>query len=338
MLGYAVRMRALLRTLLAASLLWVAPVAAQTAQTPPSPETILAEFKISEADKQRVLNGEFVSAVISEVSERDLSNSFVFLVKITPEALAKQLVEGQLTSGDPQVKTFGILQDEGSPANMSGLTLSEAQAQAFAKAKRGSALNLATSEISAFNAVAGGDRAAVQRTLQEVLLGRYRAYRDGGLTSIMPYDRGGSTTDVAGDLRKATESFTVMKKYLPAFYAMLLDYPKAREPQARERFFWAIYDVNGTPTYVLTHVMTVNDGANRVFTTRQYYVSQGYNTEQALGGFLPVQGGTIVIYGAHAFTDQVAGMGGSLKRGIGRRVMAEKLREMFEANRKRIER
>jgi len=338
MLGYAVGMRAPLRTLLAATLLWAAPVAAQTAQAPPTPEDILAYFKISETDKQRVLNGELVSAVVPEVSERDLANSFIFLVKITPEALTKQLEEGQLTSGDPQVKTFGILRGEGSPGDMSLLTLSDAQAQAFAKAKRGSALNLATSEITAFNAVAGGDRAAVQRTLQEVLLGRYRAYRDGGLTSITPYDRGGSITDVAGDLRKATESFTVMKKYLPAFYAMLLDYPKAREPQARERFFWAIYDVNGTPTYVLTHIMTVKDGANRVFASRQYYVSQGYNTEQALGGFMPVQGGTMVVYAAHAFTDQVAGMGGSLKRGIGRRVMAEKLRDMFEANRKRIER
>jgi hypothetical protein len=333
MLRYAVGMRGALMALLAASFLWVAPVGAQ-----PSPEAILADLKISEADKQRVLKGELVSAVIPEVSERDLSNSFVFLVKATtPEELAKQLVEGKLTSGDPQVKSFGILRGDGSPADMSGLTLSEAQAQAFAKAKRGSALNLATSEITAFNA-AGGERAAVLRTLQEVLLGRYRAYRDGGLTSITPYERGGSITDVAGDLRKATESFTPMKKYLPAFHAMVLDYPKAMAPNARERFFWAIYDVNGTPTYVLTHVMTVTDGAGRAFATRQYYVSQGYNAEQAEGGFLPVQGGTMVIYAAHAFTDQVAGMGGSMKRGIGRRVMAEKLREMFEANRKRIER
>lgn len=325
-------MRGVLMALLAASLLWAPPVGAQ-----PSPEALLADLKISEADKQRVLKGELVSAVVPEVSERDLANSFVFLVKTTPEELTKQLVEGQLTSGDPQVKSFGVLRGDGSPADMSALTLPEAQAQAFAKAKRGSALNLATSEITAFNA-AGGERAALLRTLQEVLLGRYRAYRDGGLTSITPYERGGSVTEVAGDLRKATESFTVMKKYLPAFHEMVLDYPKAKAPNARERFFWAIYDVNGTPTYVLTHVMTMNDGVGRAFATRQYYVSQGYNAEQAEGGFLPVQGGTMVVYAAHAFTDQVAGMGGSLKRGIGRRVMAEKLREMFEANRKRIER
>ena len=331
-------MRGALGILLAASLASAAPVAAQSAPTPPSAEAVLAELKISEADKQRVLKGELVSAVIAEVSERDLANSFVFLVKATPEALAKQLVEGRLTAGDPQVKSFGMLRGEGSPADMSALAMSEAQAQAFAKAKRGRALNLATSEISAFNAVAGGDRAAVQRTLQEVLLGRYRAYREGGLTSITPYDRGGSTTDVAGDLRKATEAFTVAKKYVPAFHAMLLDYPRTLAPNAKERFFWAIYDVNGTPTYVLTHVMTVSEGTARAFATRQYYVSSGYNAEQAVGGFLPVQSGTMVLYGAHAFTDQVAGVGGSMKRGIGRRVMAEKLREMFEANRKRIER
>ena len=49
----------------------------------------------------------------------------------------------------------------------------------------------------------------------------------------------------------------------------------------------------------------------------------------------PVEGGTVVIYGGHAFTDQVAGVGGSMKRGIGRRVMAEKMKEIFETGRTR---
>jgi hypothetical protein len=41
---------------------------------------------------------------------------------------------------------------------------------------------------------------------------------------------------------------------------------------------------------------------------------------------------------SHAFTDQVAGSGGSIKRGIGTRVMASQMKEIFETSRKRIER
>jgi len=39
---------------------------------------------------------------------------------------------------------------------------------------------------------------------------------------------------------------------------------------------------------------------------------------------------------SHAFTDQVAGFGGSMKRSIGSSVMARKMREIFEAGRKKV--
>jgi hypothetical protein len=40
-----------------------------------------------------------------------------------------------------------------------------------------------------------------------------------------------------------------------------------------------------------------------------------------------------VVYSSHAFTDQVSGFGGSMKRSIGSRVMADQLKKMFEAGR-----
>jgi hypothetical protein len=40
-----------------------------------------------------------------------------------------------------------------------------------------------------------------------------------------------------------------------------------------------------------------------------------------------------VAYSGHAFTDQVTGFGGSLKRGIGRHLMTEKLEALFAADR-----
>jgi len=71
---------------------------------------------------------------------------------------------------------------------------------------------------------------------------------------------------------------------------------------------------------------------------REYYVSTGYDAEQSLAGFFPVEGGTIVVYMSHVFTEQVAGTGGSLKRSIGSHVMAEQMKEIFETGRKKIER
>ena len=55
--------------------------------------------------------------------------------------------------------------------------------------------------------------------------------------------------------------------------------------------------------------------------------------EQAVAGFLPVPGGTLVVYSSHAFTEQVSGFGGSMMRGIGSSVMADQLKNMFEVGR-----
>ena len=53
--------------------------------------------------------------------------------------------------------------------------------------------------------------------------------------------------------------------------------------------------IHGEFTYVLQHTLVVADGAARAVAQRQYYVSTGYNGEQAVAGFLPVPGGTLVV-------------------------------------------
>lgn len=69
---------------------------------------------------------------------------------------------------------------------------------------------------------------------------------------------------------------------------------------------------------------------------RQYDASTNYNGEQSVAGFLPVSGGSVVVVSSHAFTDQVAGFGGSMKRSIGSGVMTRKMKEIFAAGRAKV--
>jgi len=62
-------------------------------------------------------------------------------------------------------------------------------------------------------------------------------------------------------------------------------------------------------------------------------VSHGYNTSQAITGLIPVPEGTVVFYRSRVSTDQVAGFGSSVKKGIGRGVMAKQLKEIFKRSR-----
>ena len=309
---------------------------AQPAQAQPSADQVLADMGISDADKQRALGGEFVTNDVKPVSDRDLSISIVFLVKASPDALAKEVMSGDLVRDDPQVKAGGEIKGPGTKADFAGLTINADSAAKFAGAQAGQALNLSTTEIAAFDALQGTAPSAVQPQLQQMLLARYQAYQAAGLAGIAPYDRGGSTTDSASDLRKASDAAAGLKKYLPSFQKVLVSYPNATVAGMSQKTSWVEYDIDGVTTYVLSHRLIAPDGDARAVVQRQYYVSTGYNAEQAVAAFLPVEAGTLVVYTNHTFTDQVAGFGGSAKRSIGRRMMEGKLQAMFDRERKDV--
>ena len=209
------------------------------AHAQPSADQVLSDFGLSADDKQRVLNGEFVTPDLSNVSDRDLAVAVVFLVKTTPESLAKQIITGDLITQDPQVQAHGRFSTTGSLADLAGLKIGNNAAQALAGAQPGESLNLGTGEIAAFNAVPGGAPPAIQAQLQTMLLARYQAYRTSGLPGIVPYDRGsGRTLSVGDELRKASQAAKGLEKYMPGLHAVLLDFPTATAPGLQHDFRW----------------------------------------------------------------------------------------------------
>ena len=308
------------------------------AQAQPSADQVLTDAGLSAGDKQAVGSGQFVDVSIGGVSERDLSFATAFLVKSPPDALGREMESGDFVTADTQVKVFGELSGAGSLADLARLTLTDDEARTLVNAKPGDALNLSASEMAAFRALGSAAAPAVQEQLRRMLLARYQAYRASGLAGIAPYDRGsGRTGDLAADLRRASQATQDIHVHLPAFQKVLLGYPQAALPGMQERFFWLKSVIHDETTYVLVHFLVAADGAARVFARREYYVSTGYNAEQTLAGFLPVQGGTIVISTVHAFTEQVTGFGGSIKRGIGSKVMAGQMKKIYEAEREKSE-
>jgi hypothetical protein len=248
-------------------------------------------------------------------------------------------MSGELITADPQVTAYGVLGAPGSPADFSALQLDGEEAKALPLAEAGERMNRSADEIALMHEHRGDSSPGAREQLLRMLLARYQSYRASGLAGIAPYDRGGGhVSDIAADLTKATQAATVLQRCMPALHALLLEYPRGTVPGLQERFFWMRSEIRGKATYVLAHFLVAGEGAARAVVRREFYVSAGYNAEQTIAGFLPVEGGTIVVYTSHAFTDQVAGASGSVKRGIGSRIMADQMKVMFEAGRKRIER
>jgi hypothetical protein len=300
----------------------------------PPVEDVLAAMDFSAAEKQRILAGEMISGDVRAVSERDLSLTLAFIVKVPPDELAEEVLAGTLSKSDDQLTARGNISKPGSTVDFLGLHLvpgGSAVAKAYISASGGDKLNLATSEITAFNALKnqGDPVKAVEQQLRMILLSRYQAYRSSGLAGIQPYDRGGKRSDPADDLRRASEA-PVLKKFFPAVQKVLTGYPQVSVPGLKENFFWVNNKIDDLPTIALTHLLVAPEGSARIVIQRQFYVGRSYNAEQAIAGFLPVQQGTLVAYVNHTFTDQVSGFGSSTKQSIGRRVMGNTLKELFE--------
>jgi hypothetical protein len=307
------------------------PAAAQ----PPAAAALLAEVGFSPAQIAQVEKGQLVAGNVDASSERELVAGFAFLMPRTPEELVAEARQGLLDRVDPNTLAFAILPQSPGIGDFAKLTLAPdptKQAQAYVSAKPGGGLNLSSAEIATMNALGSGASAAsVEQAVRSALLARVQAYQAQGLAGIAPYAlAGGKVRSPADELRSASQAAKRLQKYIPAAYQMLLDYPKTKAPGTQETFRWTRYMAHGVPTISLTHSLFVPDGDAWLAVQRQYYVSAGYNSEQAIAAFLPVKGGTIVFYTNRTSTDQVTGFGGSAKRSIGSKMLASQLEALYQ--------
>jgi hypothetical protein len=125
-----------------------------------------------------------------------------------------------------------------------------------------------------------------------------------------------------------------MNALLPSsFHDLLEGWPQNVPAGLVQNVFWAQFRAHAADTIALGHVFEGTFDGTGIVVRRHYYVSTGYNAEQAIVGFLPVPEGTLVVYTNHTSTDQVAGFGGGAKRSIGRRFMASQLEGLFQKTR-----
>ena len=296
-------------------------------------QTVLMKLGFPGDTQAKVESGQFVETTLPTTSERDLNVGIAFLVSQSPALLARTMREEKWSlRADPNTIAYGDFQGDGTTAQLKTLKLTPAQLKAYADAGPGENLNVSSDEISALSA--GGKGAAeVEARVHALLLARYRAYRSNGLAGIGPYARADSTINAADDLVKVNRGVRAANILSTKLYDLLDGYPQKRPPDFAENLYWAQFRAHGEDTVALVHVFQATFDGTVVIVQRHYYVSTGYNAEQAIVGFFPMGEATVVIYTNHTSTDQVAGFGGSAKRSIGRRFMTGELEKQFETTR-----
>jgi hypothetical protein len=313
---------------------------ASSASALPTLDQLMADFNFSKDDVQRVRKGELVEGKTKETSEKEIAVVMVFLVKQPVKTLISSFETGRGFRNDPQVLEATEIKEGAGPDDLKAVVLKpggDKETKRYLDAEPGDTLNLSEPEIAAFQALKAAGKtgeAQVEAEIRRQLLARYEAYRAKGLAGIAPYARGkNKQTEPAADLRRATESAVGLKKYVPAFYDLLLNYPQGSGAGLEQSFFCIRYGMSGRPNFTLRQRISMPVEDAYVAADREFYVSHDYNETQAVGVLLPAEGGTMVGYLNRTTTDQLGGFGASAKQAIGRSMMAKQIKAIFEKTR-----
>jgi hypothetical protein len=299
----------------------------------PTVHDYAAAMELSQAEIERAKAGEVISGTAAASHDRELVATMAFIVPgASPDELVERDENGLLEKTDAQTVAFSILPSSPTLESFSALHLREEDLRRYKKTVVGDGLNLSEEERSSLQKLGkGASTKQVEAAVHALLLARLNAYQKRGLKGIAPYQLSkGKVRASAEDLKKASEATKIIEKVSPAAFRLFVEYPFEIPEGTEETYRWSYLDAHGELTLVLTHSLYIPEGETWTVVQRQFYVSNGYNCEQAVAAFVPVAEGTAVFYINRTSTDQVDGFGGSAKRSIGSKLLASQLKELFE--------
>lgn len=287
----------------------------------PDAQEFMQLLGIEQKELASLDRGKIVSFDVAEGDDKELAAGVVIYLPAAPSKIIQFLNKKGMAAIDTDVIAQGAIPAQATQDAFKGFGFKAGtdEANEFSKAVPGSQFNLSTQEFQFLRDADSAQPDAASQAYRKILFERWQSYRKNGLKGIATYDRGnGTEANPGGELRSATLDTKVLARYFPELFKAWLNYPAALPAGAEERFFWLNRKVEGRPTAILEHRVILSAGeVGEVILTRQFYVGHSYNSIQLSVACLPYCDGTLVFYATRSFTDQITGMGSSLKHSIG---------------------
>ncbi len=322
--------------------LLVLPDPAWAADAPASEEGQALDVRhLAPEQRRRLLAGETIAYPVLETSETELGAGVAMYLAVPLSRAAEVLTSPDVILKDPSITASGLIPAGATVAALHGFKLASGEigeAQDALDAAAGSRFNMAPPEINVFRAAKGtvrsNDRAGVLDVAagqwRALLLERAQAFQTRGLDGVTPYARRSGTTDPAALLRVAAGDARIIASLAPRLGEALLRYPAEQSPTAISQVYWVKRQVQGRPTPLLIQHLVDVTPALAVYVERQFYVGNTYNASQILCAAVPYEDGVLILSSNRVSTDQVAGLGGEMKRLIGRRQLRSEIVKRFD--------
>ena len=117
---------------------------------------------------------------------------------------------------------------------------------------------------------------------------------------------------------------------VPRLGAALLAYPADQSVTATSQFYWVKRQVQSRPDPIVIHHLTDVTAAAALYVERQIYVGHTYDASQVLCVAVPYEDGVVILASSHVATEQITGLGGDMKKLIGRRQLRGEILKRFD--------
>ena len=192
-----------------------------------------------------------------------------------------------------------------------------------AEGERLSRLDLAAPDL------AGRARAA----FAEILAARLRSYATRGVAGVEAYVReGGQVVEPRVELRTALASLAVVQREFPGF----LDRLGAGGSDVT--YYWMERSVERVIVLILSAELRTRGATAALGADLHFYAAREYNSMLTVIGVIPYTDASLVFAVNHTFTDQVTGMGSTVRRTVARNRIASELARHLDETRKRLAR
>jgi len=307
----------------------------------PSFDEVISLLKMDPSVKQRALAGKIVMLDRKNSIDKELALALVAVIRRPYNEVLNAVKGNRLFQFNEYILDF--VEIKGSPDESKfqglGFTTSDTdEGWALLEAKAGNRSNLSTEEIARFRKlraeVAGLDDAAfidaVNKVIHTSLAERLRRYQAMGLNGITTYQRSGEeTSSPAEELVTATRAMEDMKRYAPEFFNILQNFPDAQLTDVEHRFYVFKADIEGRTGFILSHRIYFFGTEFTILAERHIYTPHSYNSLQLVAGIIPHEDSSVLFYGNRTYTDQVSGLGSSIKHSVGSEMMAEEIKALI---------
>ncbi len=180
------------------------------------------------------------------------------------------------------------------------------------------------------------DIEAASSFFQELLTQRLQAYLDNGVNGISAYEHSDRDSTVVKGIKKSSLGLSVFKKWFGKMYKDYLNYPKTSSHNYKQSFYLIKDKMDGRVVFILKHQMVEEKKDIILIAERQFYISNSLDAIQTQILCTPYKDGAFVALSSQSFTNKVSGFARGMAVKVGRRMMANQIRPIFEVLEKKF--